>query len=110
MERKKFAMIGTLVRKQIFHARYPHVQKNFCNRRRPQLQRNPAVRESLPNIFDNLSQQLAETPLTRVLAGVKSATRSTLLAHKASEFGREFEWVSKKSRCGRVLSLESEAI
>jgi hypothetical protein len=47
----------------------------FCNRRRPQLQPNPAVRESLPNIFDNLSQQLAETPLTRVLAGVKSATR-----------------------------------
>jgi hypothetical protein len=66
---------GTLVRKQFFHATLMRLKKNFRAGRAPQLQCNVAVRARRPIVTITLSKQLASTPLTRVLAVVKLATR-----------------------------------
>jgi hypothetical protein len=50
-------------------------EKYFEQLDAPQLQPDPQVRARKENYIDNLSHELAITPLTAVLAGVKSATR-----------------------------------
>jgi hypothetical protein len=70
---------GTRVRKQFFHARLVRLKIFFSLRRVSQLQCKPEVRAIRFEVIDNVLKQLAETPLTRVLAGVKSATRLKLL-------------------------------
>jgi hypothetical protein len=59
----------------------------FSSRRLPQPQRKPEVRANRFAVIDNLLKQLAETPLTRVLAGVKSATRLMLLGRGTCDLG-----------------------
>jgi hypothetical protein len=51
------------------------VQNNFEVHDAPQLQPDPQVRALKENYIDNLSHEVANTPLTAMLAGVKSATR-----------------------------------
>jgi hypothetical protein len=50
----------------------------FSLRRLSQLQCKPEVRVNRFEVIDNVLKQLAETPLTRVLAGLESATRLKL--------------------------------
>ena len=81
----------------------------FSLRRVPQPQRKPEVRANRFGVIDNLLKQLAETPLTRVLAGVKSATRLKLLRRCKSDFGREISDIQNKFavRLGSSLRLKT---
>jgi hypothetical protein len=85
-----------------FSPRADHAAKKFFRApRNPQPQRNHAVRAPWRREIDNLSQHLAEPPLTAVLAGVKSATQlfecRAVIARK--EHAQSIGWkkVTKKS-------------
>src|SRR5258705_12596782 len=81
----------------------------FSSRRVPQPQRKPEVRANRFEVIDNLLKHLARTPLTRVLAGVKSATRLKLLRCCECDFGREVSDIQNKFavRLGSSLRLKA---
>jgi hypothetical protein len=81
----------------------------FSSRRLPQPQRKPEVRANRFAVIDNLSKQLVETPLTRVLAGVESSTRLTLIRWCTCGFGREISDIQNKIavRLGSSLRLKT---
>ena len=81
----------------------------FSSRRLPQPQRKPEVRANRFAVIDNLLKQLAKTPLTRVLAGVKSATRLKLICGCTCDFGREISDIQNKIavRLGSSLRLKA---
>ncbi len=81
----------------------------FSSRRRPQPQRKPEVRAIVWRIIDNLFKQLAETPLTPVLAGVKSATRLKLSRCETYDFGRDMSGIQHKIAVRLGSSLQPEA-
>jgi hypothetical protein len=68
-----------VVREQFFHAWFDAFENIFSLWRLSQLQCKPEVRAIRFEVIDNVLKQLAETPLTRVLAGLESATRLKLL-------------------------------
>ena len=81
----------------------------FPPRQLPQPQRKPEVRANRFAVIDNLLKQLGETPLTRVLAGVESATRLKLLLWCTCDFGREISDIQNKIavRLGSSLRLKA---
>ena len=55
----------------------------------PQPQRKPEVRANRIIVVENLLKVVVETPLTRVLAGIKSASRLKLVRWFKCDFERE---------------------
>jgi hypothetical protein len=77
-----------------FYTAQDCIRKNFfAPRDRSQPQRNPEVRARDPKIIDMLSQQVAATPLTAPLAGVKSATRIVQ------------QWIDSRSQTNKKLGV-----
>jgi hypothetical protein len=106
---RKSDFVGTLIHKQFFHERFGAFENIFSLRGLPQPQRKPEVRANRFEVIDNLLKQLAETPLTQVLAGVKSATRLKLLLWCTCDFGREISDIQNKFavRFGSSLRLKT---
>jgi hypothetical protein len=68
--------MGTRIRKQFFHAARRPREKKIFRRVVAANSMYPADRARFLNEFDKLSRRAAKTPLTSLLAGIKSATRT----------------------------------
>jgi hypothetical protein len=82
----------------------------FLWRRVSQLQCKPEVRANRFSVIGIVLKQLLKTPLTRVLAGVKSATRLKLQRCLKCEFGREISDIQNKFAVRLRSSLRLKAI